>query len=49
MAGSEKKKEERMCGGHVTGSFAGGSREGLQRADKHSLRSRSADLAKLNP
>ena len=28
MAGSEKKKEER--GGHVTGSFAGGSREGLQ-------------------
>ena len=31
MACSEKKKEERLHGGHVTGSFAGGSREGLQR------------------
>ena len=30
MACSEKK-EERMRGGHVTGSLAGGSREGLQR------------------
>ena len=29
---SSKKQEERLRGGHVTGSFAGGSREGLQRA-----------------
>ena len=42
-------KEERLRGGHVTGSFAGGSPEGLQRAGKPNLRSRSTDLAKLNP
>ena len=29
---SEKKKGEGLHGGHVTGSFVGGSREGLQRA-----------------
>ena len=38
MTGSEKKKEERLRGGHVTGSFARGSREGLQRAQQtHSV------------
>ena len=47
-----KEKEKRMRGGHMTGSFAGGSREGLQRGrqkDKNNLRSWSTDLAKLNP
>ena len=48
MACSEKK-EKRLRGGHVTGSFAGGSREGLLGAGKHNLRSQSTDLAKLNP
>ena len=50
MAGSEKKKkEERMRGGHVTGSFAGVAVKDFKGADKHNICSRSNDLAKLNP
>ena len=54
MACSKKKKEERIRGGHITGSFAGGGGGGVamkdfKGADKHNLCSWSADLAKLNP
>ena len=35
--------------GHVTDSFAGGSREDFKGGDKHNSLSQSIDLAKLNP
>ena len=35
--------------GHVTGNFAGGSREGLTRARQTQCCSRLTHLAKLNP
>ena len=38
MVGSKRKQEERMRGGHVTGCFAGGSREGLQRGRQTQFR-----------
>ena len=49
MAGSEKKKEERLRGGHVTCSFAGVAVKDFKGPDKHNIHSRSTDLAKLNP
>ena len=49
MAGSEQKKEERMRGCHVTGSFAGVAVKDFKGASKNNLCSRSTDLAKLNP
>ena len=43
-------RRSRVCaGGHVTGYFAGGSREGLQRAWQTQCCSRLTHLAKLNP
>ena len=43
-------EEARACaGGHVTGYFAGGSREGLERAQQTQCCSRIIHLAKLNP
>ena len=47
---AEKNKGELACAsGHVTGNFAGGSREGLQRARQTQCCSRITHLAKLNP
>ena len=47
---SSKKQEEHMCGGHVTGSFAGGSRKGLQRGRQTQFMfSDLTDLVKQNP
>ena len=43
-------RRRRACvGGHVTGYFAGGSREGLERARQTQCCSRIIHLAKLNP
>ena len=45
-----KMAPRRACaGGHVTGYFAGGSREGLERARQTQCYSRIIHLAKLNP
>ena len=49
MAGSKRKKEERMRGVHGTGSFAGVAVKDFKGACKHNLHSPSTDLAKLNP
>ena len=49
MAGSEKKAAERLRDGHVTGSIAGVAVKYFKGPDKHNIRSRSTDLAKLNP
>ena len=49
MAGSKKKKGERLRGSHVTGGFAGVALKDFKGPDKHNIRSRSTDLAKLNP
>ena len=43
-------RRRRACaGGHVTGYFAGGSREGLERAQQRQCCSRIIHLGKLNP
>ena len=47
MAGRER--EGACAGGHVTGCFAGGSREELDRARQTECFSRLTNLAKLNP
>ena len=46
----DKPRRTGPCaGGHVTGYFAGGSREGLQRAQQTQCSSWLTHLAKLNP
>ena len=49
MAPRKEKGEYACAGGHVTGYFAGGSREGLERARQTQCFSRIIHLAKLNP
>ena len=44
-----EKKGRAQGHGHVTGYFAGGRREGLQRARQTQCCSRITHLAKLNP
>ena len=49
LAKMAPRRRGACAGGHVTGYFAGGSREGLQRARQTQCSSRLTHLAKLNP
>ena len=46
---SPRRSRECLCGGQVTGGFAGVAVKDFKGSDKHNIRSRSTDLAKLNP